>query len=266
MQKIKNKFMPQETINYSRGIKNDENKIEGIAYDGTDIIPDFVPTYGNFKPIEEYCLRKLDANFQKIGKEIQKDLDKLLYGINYSLQRIEYLRTFECITFSNNCDCYIVVRLRHINNTYPKYYFAVNIPEKQAEILFCFTNDDDKQEFIKNQDVYFNGKPFDSLIRDNKKMFNDEINHMVKYDEYVSNMFRHYEMTAYKVACVYNSKKQHYHQNFDVWDKCISDGDFEVKLLITLKELARLKNAPDEIARLIPDEIKYEEIQNDKND
>lgn len=180
--------------NVALDIKNTSNdsaktkikRIDGMAYDGIDFDAKYVIPSGDCKQYEEQLKQFAYLNAPvNIGQDIQNREDYTLYGIHYALQKIEYMRGMYCYLSMRGATGYIVVRLKHINNTYPQHYFVVNIPEKQAEVLIRFATDKDKQEFIANQHIYFGGKTFEELIHSSEEKHRKAIIRSIQDDEQI---------------------------------------------------------------------------------
>ena len=162
---------------------NINRKQYGIAYDGTNDNPDYVLPSGNaslfIKNFKDSLIMH-SASLSTVGEYMQKYSNIIFFEIFFALRKVEYLRGYYYYFANYGHTGYLVVRLRHINNTYPEYYIAANIPAREAEILLCFDKEIDKHKFIKKQKAYFCGKSFEDFIKFAEKESRKQMDEMLK--------------------------------------------------------------------------------------
>ena len=186
---IENFYPPKNYLVDEEYAKKILGEIEGIAFDGTYIDPNYIPPSGiDINPTSP-------CKSTKIEKTIQDCLLLHEFPIHYALHNTIYYRGCAKLKVSFGKLGYLIVRLRHINNLYPKHYYAINFPEKQAELLICFYNDNDLNEFIKNECSYFDGMTFKQRIMSREKNYEYDVNVFTKANSDLSLYLESFEKT-----------------------------------------------------------------------
>ena len=174
----------------------------GVAYDGLDWFSDYFPIFGDYREYESYLDHLYRYGHVSVLMNMEKDLPSILCNIYVALGKIELMRGLGWGAVHFGDGDYILVRLRHINNIYPPHYFTINIPEIQAEVLVCFHTETAKQEFIKKQTTYFNGKTFEETICEFQEEYVEQAREKIIHDEEVKKFAEEINYITENISCI----------------------------------------------------------------